>query len=131
LRMFSFQTLFIGKQGDLGSMLLSHFLQKLAVVWSKNANIFAKFFAENIFKNKTSLPDCANFSLWAFVYFGQLFEVAPKPCFSHEKLLIDFNDIWFNVKFRTFFHTYSVTLLTNPSCCAFAASVSMVIFQSK
>jgi hypothetical protein len=29
-------------------MLWSHFLQKLAVVWAKNANIFAKFFGENI-----------------------------------------------------------------------------------
>jgi hypothetical protein len=26
-------------------------LQKLAVVWAKNANIFAKFFAENIKKS--------------------------------------------------------------------------------
>jgi hypothetical protein len=25
------------------------FFQKLAVVWAKNANIFAKFFCENIF----------------------------------------------------------------------------------
>jgi hypothetical protein len=29
-------------------MLWSQFLQKLAVAWAKNANIFAKFFVENI-----------------------------------------------------------------------------------
>jgi hypothetical protein len=32
------------------------FLQKLAAVWAKNANIFAKYFGENIFKNNTSAP---------------------------------------------------------------------------
>jgi hypothetical protein len=32
------------------------FFQKLAVVWAKNANIFAKFFGENIFKIITSVP---------------------------------------------------------------------------
>jgi hypothetical protein len=26
-------------------------LKKLAVVWEKNANVYAKFFDENIFKN--------------------------------------------------------------------------------
>jgi hypothetical protein len=29
---------------------------KLAIVWAKNANIFAKFFGENIFKIITSVP---------------------------------------------------------------------------
>jgi hypothetical protein len=29
-------------------MLWSLFMQKLAVVWAKNANFFAKFFGENI-----------------------------------------------------------------------------------
>jgi hypothetical protein len=29
-------------------MLWSQFLQKLAVVWAKNGNIFGKFFVENI-----------------------------------------------------------------------------------
>jgi hypothetical protein len=37
------------------------FLQKLAVVWTKNANIFAKFFGENILKIITSDPDRASF----------------------------------------------------------------------
>jgi hypothetical protein len=32
------------------------FLQKLAVVWAKNANIFAKFFGKNILKIITSVP---------------------------------------------------------------------------
>jgi hypothetical protein len=32
------------------------FLQKIAVVCAKNANFFAKFFAENIFKIITSVP---------------------------------------------------------------------------
>jgi hypothetical protein len=32
------------------------FSQKLAVARAKNANIFAKFFGENIFKIKTSIP---------------------------------------------------------------------------
>jgi hypothetical protein len=36
-------------------MLWSQFLQKLAVVRAKNANIFAKFFGENIFKIITLL----------------------------------------------------------------------------
>jgi hypothetical protein len=31
-------------------------LQKIAVVWAKNASIFAKFFGENIFKIITSVP---------------------------------------------------------------------------
>jgi hypothetical protein len=31
-------------------MLWSQFLQKLAVAWAKNANIFAKFIGKNIFK---------------------------------------------------------------------------------
>jgi hypothetical protein len=35
----------------------SKFLQKLAVVRAKNANIFAKFFAENILKIITSVPE--------------------------------------------------------------------------
>jgi hypothetical protein len=34
-------------------------LQKLAVVKAKNANIFAKFFGENIFKIITLVPDWA------------------------------------------------------------------------
>jgi hypothetical protein len=38
-------------------------LQKLAVVWAKNANIFAKFFGENILKIITSVPDWPNFRL--------------------------------------------------------------------
>jgi uncharacterized membrane protein len=32
------------------------FLQKVAAVGAKNANIFAKFFGENIFKIITSVP---------------------------------------------------------------------------
>jgi hypothetical protein len=36
-------------------------LQKLAVVWAKNANIFAKFFGKNIFKIITSVPDWRKF----------------------------------------------------------------------
>jgi hypothetical protein len=32
------------------------FLQKVAVVWAKNANIFARFFGENILKFITSVP---------------------------------------------------------------------------
>jgi hypothetical protein len=31
-------------------------LQKPAVVWAKNANFFAEFFGENIFKIITSVP---------------------------------------------------------------------------
>jgi hypothetical protein len=37
-------------------ILWSQFLQKLAVVWAKNANIFAKFFVENILKNHNIVP---------------------------------------------------------------------------
>jgi hypothetical protein len=37
-------------------MLWSQFLQKLAVVWAKNANIFANFFVKNIFKNHNIGP---------------------------------------------------------------------------
>jgi hypothetical protein len=37
-------------------MLWSNFWKKLAVVWAKNANIFAKFFGKNIFKIITSVP---------------------------------------------------------------------------
>jgi hypothetical protein len=33
-----------------------NFLQKLAVVWAKNANIFAKCLVENILKIITSVP---------------------------------------------------------------------------
>jgi hypothetical protein len=36
-------------------------LQKLALFCVKNANIFAKFFGENILKIITSVPDWANF----------------------------------------------------------------------
>jgi hypothetical protein len=36
-------------------MLWSIFFKKLAVVWAKNANIFAKFFGENILKISTSV----------------------------------------------------------------------------
>jgi hypothetical protein len=32
------------------------FLQILAPVWAKNANIFAKFFGENIYKNHNIGP---------------------------------------------------------------------------
>jgi hypothetical protein len=32
------------------------FLQKVAAVWTKNANIFCKFFGENISKITTSVP---------------------------------------------------------------------------
>jgi hypothetical protein len=38
-------------------MLWSQFLHKLAVGWAKNANIFAKFFGENILKIITSVPN--------------------------------------------------------------------------
>jgi hypothetical protein len=50
------------------------FLQKQAVIWAKNANIFAKFFGENILKIITSVPDWANCRpmddclLWAGVF---------------------------------------------------------------
>jgi hypothetical protein len=37
-------------------MLSSQFLQKLEVLRAKNANIFAKFFGENIFKIIASVP---------------------------------------------------------------------------
>jgi hypothetical protein len=33
------------------------FLQKLAIVWAKNANVFVKFFVENILKIITSVPE--------------------------------------------------------------------------
>jgi hypothetical protein len=33
------------------------FLQKVAAIWAKNANIFAKFYGENIFKITTSVPE--------------------------------------------------------------------------
>jgi hypothetical protein len=39
------------------------FLQKVAAVSAKNANIFAKKLGENIFKIITSVPDGANFRL--------------------------------------------------------------------
>jgi hypothetical protein len=38
------------------------FLQKIAVVWAKNANILAKFLGENIFKILTSVPKALLFS---------------------------------------------------------------------
>jgi hypothetical protein len=31
-------------------------LRNLALLWAKNANLFAKFFGENIFKITTSVP---------------------------------------------------------------------------
>jgi hypothetical protein len=34
-----------------------NFLNNLALIWVKNANIFAKFFGENILKIITSVPD--------------------------------------------------------------------------
>jgi hypothetical protein len=36
--------------------VMINFFKKLAVVGTKNANIFTKFFSENIFKIITSLP---------------------------------------------------------------------------
>jgi hypothetical protein len=49
------------------------FPQKLAVVWAKNANIFVKFFAENIYIIKTSFPGihshlCKTFALYVPTY---------------------------------------------------------------
>jgi hypothetical protein len=38
-------------------MLLSQFLQKLAVVGAKNANFFAKIFGKNILKIITSVTE--------------------------------------------------------------------------
>jgi hypothetical protein len=46
-------------------------LHNLALFRVKNANFFAEFFGENIFKIITSVPDWANFAYWAIVYFGQ------------------------------------------------------------
>jgi hypothetical protein len=40
----------------LKNQCYDHFFQKLAVVWAKTANIFAKFFGENIFKIITPVP---------------------------------------------------------------------------
>jgi hypothetical protein len=37
--------------------VMINFLLKLALVCAKNANIFTKFFGENIFKTLTSVPD--------------------------------------------------------------------------
>jgi hypothetical protein len=45
------------------------FSQIFALFWVKNANIFAEFFGENIFKIITSVPDLnnryVNFTTWA------------------------------------------------------------------
>jgi hypothetical protein len=54
-------------------MLWTQFVQKLAVVWAKNANIFSKFFVENIEKIITSVPghpDC-------------------EGCFFHRRISLD------------------------------------------
>jgi hypothetical protein len=46
-------------------------LHDLALFWVKNANIYAKFFGENIFKIITSVPDWARiFAYWLTLYFG-------------------------------------------------------------
>jgi hypothetical protein len=49
-------------------MLWSHFWKKLAVVWTKNAHIFAKFFGENIFKIITSVPDGRRYRTYLGTY---------------------------------------------------------------
>jgi hypothetical protein len=64
--------------------------QNLSLFWVKNANFFAKFFGENIFKIITSVPGVRKsshrsdslrgdkigwiFAYWAIVFLGQLFE---------------------------------------------------------
>jgi hypothetical protein len=40
----------------LKNQCYDQFFQKLALFWVKNANFFAKFFGENIFKIITSVP---------------------------------------------------------------------------
>jgi hypothetical protein len=51
------------------------FLQKLAVDWAKNANIFTKFFGENNLKNHNIGPRLGEGFrlLGTIVYFGQIF----------------------------------------------------------
>jgi hypothetical protein len=49
--------------------VMINFFQKLAVVWAKNANIFTKFFGENIFKIIGRI-----FAYGAIAFFGQFFE---------------------------------------------------------
>jgi hypothetical protein len=85
------------------------FLQKLAVVWAKIANILAKFFGENIFKIITSVPDWMNFdplddcSLW-IVFFENY-----RSChicgllFPRQKLCIIFVKNGFGYIFWTLF----------------------------
>jgi hypothetical protein len=48
--------IFCEKNGIKKNNVMIRFLQKLAVVWAKNAHIRAQFFGENIFKILTSLP---------------------------------------------------------------------------
>jgi hypothetical protein len=54
-------------------------LEIIRVVWAKNANIFAKFFGENIFEFITSVPGSANapLKLWTWPFhFWTLWSVA-------------------------------------------------------
>jgi hypothetical protein len=56
-----FSAIFANFQRKIGVFLkdqgyVHNFLQNLAVVWAKNANIFAKFFGEKVFKIITSVP---------------------------------------------------------------------------
>jgi hypothetical protein len=53
-----FLTIFCEKNGFfLKNQCYDQFFQNLALFWVKNANIFADFFGENIFKIITSVPD--------------------------------------------------------------------------
>jgi hypothetical protein len=58
----------------LKTNVMIKFLQKVAAVWAKNANIFAKFFGENILKIITSVPewpDWINFRPMGNRFFAQ------------------------------------------------------------
>jgi hypothetical protein len=65
-----------------------NFCKKLAVVWAKNADIFAKFFGETIFKIVTSVPGrpvrtscvCIASCLWWLIpCTNKRFQVCAKP----------------------------------------------------
>jgi hypothetical protein len=89
------------------------FFQNLALFWVKNANIFAKFFGENILKIITSVPgwpDWANFRLlgncllWAVIL--KIIEVGQNLShfFPQEQLYINFDKRSAGLDFGWFFH---------------------------
>jgi hypothetical protein len=86
-------------------------LQKVATVWAKNANIFAKIFGENIFKIITSVPGWETFHLigdcFLFGSFLKITEVAQfrgRLLFSTAKVMHSFCAKKVGLHFGQFFH---------------------------